>query len=94
MKMIQCLNGLNRRLRSFPQLPERIWQMTDSKPWYLSRTVWAAVVTILVALLGLLGVPTDGFDDAAFVDTLLQAATAVAGVVALLGRLAARARIG
>ncbi|PSJ53699.1 hypothetical protein [Kumtagia ephedrae] len=68
--------------------------MSDSKPWYLSRTVWAAVVTILVALLGLLGVPTDGFDDAALVDTLLQAATAVAGVVALLGRLAAKARIG
>jgi hypothetical protein len=68
--------------------------MDGSKPWYLSRTIWAAIVTILTALLGLLGVSLDGFDDAALVETLLQAATAIAGVVALIGRLSARARIG
>lgn len=68
--------------------------MDGSKPWYLSRTIWAAIVTILTALFGLLGVSLDGFDDAALVETLLQAATAIAGVVALIGRLSARARIG
>jgi hypothetical protein len=68
--------------------------MDGSKPWYLSRTIWAAIVTILIALLGLLGVSLDGFDDAALVETLLQAAAAIAGVVALIGRLSARARIG
>jgi hypothetical protein len=68
--------------------------MDGSKPWYLSRTVWAAIVTILTALLGLFGISTDGFDDTALVVTLLQAATAIAGIVALLGRLSARARIG
>lgn len=68
--------------------------MMAMKPWYLSRTVWAAIVTILMALLGLAGVSLDGFEDAALVETLLQAATAIAGVVALLGRLVARSRIG
>ena len=40
--------------------------MTDSKPWYLSRTIWAAIVTIVTAILGLFGVPLEGFDEAGF----------------------------
>jgi hypothetical protein len=68
--------------------------MTDTKPWYLSRTIWAAIVTIVTAMLGLFGVPLEGFDEAGFVDALLQAVAAVAGVVALMGRLYAQSRIG
>lgn len=68
--------------------------MTDSKPWYLSRTVWAAIVTIVAAVLGLFGLPLDDLDQVATAEALLQAATAIAGVVALLGRLVATTRIG
>lgn len=68
--------------------------MTDIKPWYLSRTIWAALVTIGVALLGLFGLSVDGVDQPALVEGLLQAVGAVAGVVALFGRLSARSRIG
>ena len=68
--------------------------MTMTKPWYLSRTVWAAIVTIVTALCGLFGVTLDSFDDAAMTDALLQSATAIAGVAALFGRLAAKSRIG
>ena len=68
--------------------------MIDSKPWYLSRTIWAAIVTIATAMLGLFGVSLEGFDEAGFVDALLQAVAAVAGVVALMGRLYAQSRIG
>ncbi|MDQ6436894.1 hypothetical protein RB623_22825 [Mesorhizobium sp. LHD-90] len=67
--------------------------MNDTKPWFMSRTVWAALVTIATALLGLFGVPLDGVDDAALVDAILQAVAAVAGVVALAGRVAAQTRI-
>ena len=67
--------------------------MTDTKPWYLSRTIWAAVVTIATALLGLFGVPLQDFDDAQFVDAVLQAVAAVAGVIALMGRLFTQTRI-
>jgi len=84
----------NQILQKHIQYIERTTKMDGSKPWYLSRTVWAALVTVLMALLGLFGIRPDGFDDNAFVETLLQAATAIAGVVALIGRLSARARIG
>lgn len=68
--------------------------MTDVKPWYLSRTVWASVVTLLVGIAGVAGVPVAGIDNAALTDTLLQAITAISGLVALMGRLSARERIG
>lgn len=68
--------------------------MTDTKPWYLSRTIWAALVTILAAGLGLLGVSLADVDQSALVEALLQSVTAVAGLVALVGRLSAKSRIG
>ncbi len=68
--------------------------MNETKPWYLSRTIWAAIVTVLTAGAGLLRLPVDGVDNGALVDAVLQAVTAIAGVVALLGRLDARERIG
>jgi hypothetical protein len=68
--------------------------MTDSKPWYLSRTIWASLITIVTAAAGIVGVPLAGIDNAALTDTLLQAITAVSGLVAIFGRLGANSRIG
>ncbi len=68
--------------------------MTDSKPWYLSRTIWASLITIVTAAAGILGVPVAGIDNAALTDTLLQAIAAISGLVAIFGRLAAQSRIG
>lgn len=68
--------------------------MTDTKPWYLSRTIWAALVTILTAGLSLVGVSLGDLDQSALVEALLQSVTAVAGLVALVGRLSAKSRIG
>jgi len=69
--------------------------MTEqTKPWYLSRTIWAALVTIAAGGLGLVGLPIDDLDQNALVEAALQAVTAIAGVVALVGRLDARDRIG
>ena len=31
--------------------------MNDTKPWYLSRTVWASIVTIVIACCGLSAAP-------------------------------------
>ena len=67
--------------------------MTSSKPWYLSRTIWASVVTILTGGAGLIGLPLGGIDSAALTVTILQAITAVSGLIAIMGRVSAKERI-
>ena len=68
--------------------------MDDTKPWYLSRTIWASLVTILTAAAGLVGVPVAGIDNQALTDTILQAVSAISGLVAIFGRLSATDKIG
>ncbi len=68
--------------------------MTSTKPWYLSRTIWASLITIATAAGGMLGLPTGGIDNAALTDTLLQAIAAISGLVAIFGRLSATEKIG
>lgn len=68
--------------------------MITTKPWYLSRTIWASIVTILTGAAGLMGLPLDGLDGSALTDTLLQAVSAISGLVAVFGRLSAKERIG
>lgn len=67
--------------------------MNDTKPWYLSRTVWASVVGILLSLAGLVGVSVEMVNPEGLTDALLQAAAAIAGIVAVIGRLAATRKI-
>ena len=38
--------------------------MNETKPWYQSRTVWASIVTIVIACCGLSGAPLDTLDEA------------------------------
>jgi hypothetical protein len=51
-------------------------------------------VTVLIGASGLAGLPIDGIDGSSLTDTLLQAVTALSGVIAIVGRLWARERIG
>ncbi len=68
--------------------------MNTSKPWYLSRTIWASIITIATASGSFFGLPFSGVDDAALTDAVLQVIAAVSGVVAILGRVSATTRIG
>lgn len=68
--------------------------MLQTKPWYLSRTVWASLVGIILSVGGLLGLSVEQTDGVGLTDALLQVATAVAGLIALFGRLVATSRIG
>lgn len=63
------------------------------KPWYLSRTIWASIVTVVAAAASFAGVPIDEDSGADMVELILQIVTAVSGLAAVLGRLAARSRI-
>ena len=67
--------------------------MTDSKPWYLSRTIWAAGVTIAASAGGLMGVSVVGADQATLTDAIMQGVTAIAGIVTIVGRLFATSRL-
>ena len=51
-------------------------------------------MTIIAAALGLAGEASETIDQPALVDAILQVVTALAGIVALFGRLAAKDRIG
>jgi hypothetical protein len=68
--------------------------MSEIKPWYLSRTIWASVVTILLAAAGCAGFAVEPNDHAQLTEALFQLATALAGAIAIFGRLRATRRIG
>ena len=64
--------------------------MDDTKPWYLSRTVWGALVAIAASIGGAFGVMITQADQVEIADTVLQIVGAVGGVLALYGRLSAQ----
>ena len=67
--------------------------LENTKPWYLSRTIWASLVAILAAAGGLFGLPVGDADAAAMTDALLQLVAAVAALIAIAGRLSAKTKI-
>ncbi len=67
--------------------------MLNAKPWYLSKTIWASLVSVMLALAGFFGAPVAAIDSGQAVDAILQAASAIAGLVAIFGRLTASERI-
>jgi len=64
--------------------------MNVSKPWYLSRTIWASVITVATGAAGLFGVPTGVIDNGALTETMLQLVSAISGLVAIFGRVSAK----
>lgn len=68
--------------------------MIQFKPWYLSKTIWASVISVACALLGFAGLPSGIIDQGALVDQILQIISALSGVMAIFGRVSAGVRIG
>lgn len=68
--------------------------MIDSKPWYVSRTIWAAIISVLATIAAALGVPVDAAAREGLAEALLQIVSAAAGLAAIVGRLTATRRIG
>lgn len=67
--------------------------MFDDKPWYLSRTIWVGLVALALSLAGVFGFATDALDQGALTDVLLQLGSAIAGLIAIFGRIGATSRI-
>lgn len=68
--------------------------MIETKPWYLSRTIWASLVTVFLAAANYAGLAAAGLQPDALTDAALSLATTISGLIALLGRLQATSRIG
>jgi len=64
--------------------------MDDTKPWYMSRTVWGALVAIAASIGGAFGIMITQADQVEIADTMLQIVGAVGGFLALYGRLSAQ----
>ncbi len=67
--------------------------MTLGKPWYLSKTIWASIVTILMSVGSLFGLTSGMVDNGALADTIIQAITALMGLASIFGRVTAVQKI-
>ena len=67
--------------------------MSQTKPWYRSKTIWGSLIAILAALLGVWDVRVSPADQARLVELVVEAAGALGGLLALVGRFRASRRI-
>lgn len=68
--------------------------LAGDKPWFKSRGVWGAVITLVAAIAGMIGLEISAEEKAELVETLPLIAATVGGLLALVGRVWARSRIG
>lgn len=69
--------------------------MNDSKPWYLSRGLWGAIIAGIAAILNLLGVfEMTAAMQAETVEVILAIATVAGAVIAFIGRWFAKTPVG
>lgn len=67
--------------------------MSDWKTWYMSKTVWGGVVAILASCANFLGLDVTHEEQSGLVDGLTALAAAAGGLLAIWGRISARARL-
>lgn len=67
--------------------------MNEAKPWYLSKTIWGALVSVAATLGAMFGLPVDAAGQTALTEAILQTVSALAGIAAILGRVSASSRI-
>ncbi len=68
--------------------------MNGRKSWYQSKGVWGAVVAIIAGGAGVFGFTFGAEAQAETVNLFLQIGATAGGVLALIGRLAAKSKIG
>lgn len=67
--------------------------MNDTKPWWRSKTAWAAIIAVLAGLLHLAGLDFDARLQDELAGLLAATAEIGAGIAAFLGRLQADKRL-
>lgn len=64
--------------------------MIESKPWYLSKTVWGAGLAVFASALHLAGVEIGLEEQGALADGLVALCGAMGALLAIYGRISAR----
>jgi hypothetical protein len=67
--------------------------MGDLKDWYHSKTIWGALIAIGASVLHAAGIDIDAGDQSLIVDSLVNIAGAIGGLLAVYGRLTASTAI-
>lgn len=67
--------------------------MYDLKNWYHSKTIWGALVAVGASALKVAGIDIPAGDQGTVVDSLVNIAGAVGGLLAVYGRLTATSAI-
>ena len=68
--------------------------MDETKQWYLSKTVWGALVAIAASLLQGMGLELGPDAQSQLADDFVSLAGAIGGLIAIYGRLTAEKRVG
>ena len=68
--------------------------MNAPKPWWLSKTILAALAILIVSLFGRFGVTLANSDAEALVEAVRAVVTGVLAIIAIWGRVTAKQKIG
>jgi len=63
--------------------------MTNSKPWYTSKTIWGSLIAMMAGIASAFGFDLDGQSQAGLVDGILMLISAAGSLLAVYGRFAA-----
>lgn len=67
--------------------------MEYQKDWYTSKTIWSALVVMIISILSMFGVGDLEGEVDSITETIMQIVTLVGSISAIIGRVAAKAEI-
>ena len=65
----------------------------NSKTWLQSKTIWGALIAITASAASLAGVEIEAGEQAEILDGIISLVAAGGGILAIIGRIAARSRL-
>jgi hypothetical protein len=65
----------------------------NSKTWLQSKTIWGALIAIAASAASLAGVEIEAGEQAEILDGIISLVAAGGGILAIIGRIAARSRL-
>ena len=65
----------------------------NSKTWLQSKTIWGALIAIAASAASLAGVEIEAGEQAEILEGIISLVAAGGGILAIIGRIAARSRL-